>query len=268
MSNVFAHFLEQAAVISSAVFGEPVPIVYLDGDRLMIIRICISIDAVALTPGLGYIPSFGHLGLTKLGLTELGVDTMTEALAKISAMSQQKLHEFCKKTGTIVRNGMAVMCRRSDNSCQSVVALDLTGTGGGAAAFYAELQTLLTDLRKKCSACLRNDTLCIRTCDNNCVDFCDGCRACQCCQKEGCICKRVTIDTCGMDCASVQWSVMQSSPADVTELGLNAGFVPDIGHTVRSIRFDQFYNATTLRGEILCGREREKGERKRQGLGF
>lgn len=132
---------------------------------------------------------------------------------------------------------MAIMCRRSDNACQSVVALDLTGTGGGAASFFAELQSLLTDLRKKCSACLRNDTPCIRFCDNNCSNFCDGCHACQRCREESSICKRVTIDTAGMDCASVQWSVMQSSPADVIELGLNLGFVPDIGHTVRLVSF-------------------------------
>lgn len=45
MFNVFAHFLEQAAVTSSAVLGEPAPIVYLDGNKLMIIHICLSIDA-------------------------------------------------------------------------------------------------------------------------------------------------------------------------------------------------------------------------------
>lgn len=71
MSNVFAHFIEQAAVMSSAVYGKPAPIVFLDGGQLEVIRLCLSMDGVALTPGLGYIPSFGHLGLTKLGLTEL-----------------------------------------------------------------------------------------------------------------------------------------------------------------------------------------------------
>lgn len=232
MTHLVAHFLEQATATCGAISGQPPPVELLDSGRLLVVHVCLSTDGVALTPALGYVPKVGFLGLPSKGLELLGVASMDEALRKIADMSQQELHELCKTTGAIVRNGMATMCRRSDNACQTLVTLNLTGSGGGAADFLLELKEQLGQLRERCGACLEDSTPCVRRCDNHCTNYCAGCRACDHCMAKGRVCKRVTIDTLSMDCASVQWSAMQADGA-AEQLGLNAGFIPDVGHVVR-----------------------------------
>lgn len=232
LPDLLSHFLEQATATCSTIAGQPPPIESLDDGKLSVVHVCISTDGIALTPALGYVPSLGFLGLTAKGLELLGSVDTKAALEKIAGMSQQELHDFCKKTGALVRNGMATMCRRSDNSCQSLVALHLTGNGGSALDFLREMKELLTLLRGQCSACLEESIPCIRRCDNACTNYCRGCHACDHCAAKGRTCKRITIDTLSMDCASVQWSAMQTEGA-TQELELNAGFIPDVGHVVR-----------------------------------
>lgn len=231
MTNVYAHFLEQTAVTNGAIPGEPAPVEHLDDGQLIVVHVCLSTDGVGLTPALGYVPSFGMLGLTPKALVTLEVDTMADAFEKISGMAQQSLHELCKKTGVLVRNGMATLCRRSDNACQSVVALNLTGNGGSAEACLDDMKEEVRLLRDKCGACHANSRECVRRCDNGCDDYCDGCHACAYCSENKLVCKRITIDTISMDCASAQWGAMQIGGAS-EQLGLNAGFVPDVGHVV------------------------------------
>lgn len=227
-----SHFIDQAAVTTGAVNGVPAPIEILCGGKLLVIHVCLSIDGLALTPGLCYVPSLGFLGLTEVAFKEIGVDNMNDAMLAIQHMGQDALHELCKKTGAMVRSGNATLCRRSDNACESLVALHLAGNGGGTQALISELKDQLMQLREKCSACLAAGRACVRKCAANCTNYCDSCEPCISCVEENCVCKRLTIDTLSMDCASVQWSTMQADGA-AEELGLNVGFVPDNGHVAR-----------------------------------